>query len=317
MAAGAVVSFPAARRLSWRSQRRRCGAAAAALTLALGVVEAPWLVRASPLAWSVPEAMPGPSSRSRLEQEADAVSTGSAVANMWPTDGELPGRAPRRRAAASSALASLLSAPVALAMLLAGFLRPSPANANKVVDTIQYSAQETAGLRPQNNKAVVEKYTDLGEGLSYENLQDPQPVEGDPESAREVKSGDKITVDLVGRLAGWNGQVFVKTTDTSGFSEAPVMFRVGAGEAIPGLERGVLGMRRGGIRRIVIPPKLGYPRPCKDSDLGQKGAIPDPGASSASTGQAWELRNRLVNGVLNNSQRDDTLVIDVKIKRIS
>jgi len=35
-------------------------------------------------------------------------------------------------------------------------------------------------------------------------------------------------------------------------------FRIGAREIIPGLEYGVEGMRVGGIRRILVPPHLGY-----------------------------------------------------------
>lgn len=36
------------------------------------------------------------------------------------------------------------------------------------------------------------------------------------------------------------------------------IFTLGAGEAIRGLEQGVLGMRVGGTRRVVVPPWLGY-----------------------------------------------------------
>lgn len=49
----------------------------------------------------------------------------------------------------------------------------------------------------------------------------------------------------IGYLTGWNGNIFVRTQDKSGFSEKPVTFRVGQGEAIPGLDRGVVGMPKG------------------------------------------------------------------------
>lgn len=38
----------------------------------------------------------------------------------------------------------------------------------------------------------------------------------------------------------------------------PFPFRLGVGQVIPGIDRGVDGMRVGGVRRIVVPPDLGF-----------------------------------------------------------
>ena len=51
----------------------------------------------------------------------------------------------------------------------------------------------------------------------------------------------------------------------------PFIFVVGSGDAIEGLDQGIRGMQVGGIRRVVIPPKLSY---VKGLDGGMPGPIP-------------------------------------------
>lgn len=66
-----------------------------------------------------------------------------------------------------------------------------------------------------------------------------------------VLPGDMIAVHYVG-VTFDGGQQFTSSWELG----APFRFRVGNEEVAPGLDRGVLGMRVGGRRRLVIPPDL-------------------------------------------------------------
>ena len=66
-----------------------------------------------------------------------------------------------------------------------------------------------------------------------------------------AQAGDTLTVNYTGKLA--DGTVF----DTS-VGKQPFQFTLGAGQVIPGWDQGLMGMKVGGKRILIIPPGLAY-----------------------------------------------------------
>lgn len=69
---------------------------------------------------------------------------------------------------------------------------------------------------------------------------------------QEVKSGDTVSIHYTGTLE--NGTKF----DSSYDRNQPFETKIGVGDVIKGWDQGVIGMKVGGKRHLVIPPELGY-----------------------------------------------------------
>jgi len=68
----------------------------------------------------------------------------------------------------------------------------------------------------------------------------------------EAKSGQNVSVHYVGTLT--DGSKFDSSRDRG----SPFKFTLGAGMVIKGWDQGVAGMKIGGLRKLTIPPELGY-----------------------------------------------------------
>jgi peptidylprolyl isomerase len=102
------------------------------------------------------------------------------------------------------------------------------------------------GLKDTSTKPAIEKPT----GSPPRRLEKEDIVKGKGAPARR---GDNVTVHYVG-VSFSTGEQF----DASWDRGQPFSFRLGAGDVIAGWDRGVVGMREGGRRRLVIPPELAY-----------------------------------------------------------
>jgi FKBP-type peptidyl-prolyl cis-trans isomerase FkpA len=81
-------------------------------------------------------------------------------------------------------------------------------------------------------------------GLQYEEL-----TEG---TGATAEAGQNVSVHYTGWLT--DGQKF----DSSKDRNQPFEFSLGAGMVIRGWDEGVQGMKVGGVRKLTIPPQLGY-----------------------------------------------------------
>lgn len=127
-----------------------------------------------------------------------------------------------------------------------------------------------------------------------------------------AKPGDRVAIHYTGRLASKQGWVFDSSyshfeggrgADSADSVPSPFVFTLGDAAVLAGLSQGVVGMRRGGVRRLVIPPALGY--------LSE--------ADSPTPPEFWQ-RRRLFSTIFNptrvaNGEGDTlaTLVFDVEL----
>ena len=77
----------------------------------------------------------------------------------------------------------------------------------------------------------------------------------------EARRGSTVEVHYIGRLE--SGMMF----DTSFRHGGPYSFKLGEGKVIKGWEKGVVGMKVGGRRKLIIQPELAYGKQGKGTDI--------------------------------------------------
>ena len=117
---------------------------------------------------------------------------------------------------------------------------PEPPRARKV--------EPSAGEADIDSKPKVPR----GKGDPPEELVVQDLIVGDGKRAR---GGDTVSVRYVGVLFE-NGKEFDSSWKNGG--RQTFQFPLGGGQVIPGWDQGILGMREGGRRKLIIPSELAY-----------------------------------------------------------
>ena len=81
------------------------------------------------------------------------------------------------------------------------------------------------------------------------------------------KQGQKVTVNYTGSLV--NGTKFDSNVDPQFGHVQPFTTPIGVGQVIPGWDEGLMTMKPGGKRKLIIPSDLGY------GAMGQGSIPPD------------------------------------------
>lgn len=152
------------------------------------------------------------------------------------------------------------------------------------------------------SRTIYPDFTLTTSGLQFKDL-----VVGT--GATSASTGNTVVVDWSGVTIGYYGRIFEARNKPRGGSftgdEKDFMrFTVGDPKVIPAFNEALEGMKTGGIRRILVPPEIGYPEP----DKGFKGYRPEPGSFSGKRTLDFVLQNQ--------GMMDKTLLFDIELLKI-
>lgn len=135
---------------------------------------------------------------------------------------------------------------------------PSISNAKDLKEDYR---QGTAALSDMDDAAPVprEAYKKLDDGVIYADLRTGS-------SGEAATVGSRVNLQWVLRKS--NGY-FVDSSEVN--NSVPFIFTIGDGNAIQGVDEGIRGMKVGGVRRLLIPPRLAYVEGLED---GKPGPLP-------------------------------------------
>jgi peptidylprolyl isomerase len=129
------------------------------------------------------------------------------------------------------------------------------------------SGAESAATPTPTETASADGVEAIVQGVSKDTKSKPEvpAPQGDPPpelvvrdivrgKGPKAKAGDQLAMQYVG-LSWSNGQQFDASWDRGA---EPFALQLGAGMVIPGWDQGLVGLRKGGRRLLIIPPEMGY-----------------------------------------------------------
>lgn len=101
---------------------------------------------------------------------------------------------------------------------------------------------DALAAEPTAEPAAAEKPTKTASGLEY--------VDTKVGTGAAAKNGDTVSIQYT--IAIGEKKIAGSKSGT------PMIFTIGKGQALKGLDEGVQGMQTGGQRKLTLPPSLGY-----------------------------------------------------------
>jgi len=182
----------------------------------------------------------------RARTDSPSMASGATASGV-----ERAGKAAKTAAFGKTALSAAQIVPDPVATKDAGKLghakkavaaKPAVAKAAAKASATHPAADEGSAPKKQKAKEKAEKpvtHRTLSSGLRYQVL----------------KLGSGPTAEM-GKTVAVRYEGFLATGER--FDKGVIRFRLGLGEVIAGWDEGIKGMQRGELRRLLVPPRLGY-----------------------------------------------------------
>jgi FKBP-type peptidyl-prolyl cis-trans isomerase len=123
-------------------------------------------------------------------------------------------------------------------------------NENTADNALIHAGEKKQVTTPTSGPLATEPKVTPPTGPAPSKLESKDLIAG---TGTEAKAGDTLTVNYVGVL--YKGG---KEFDASWKRKEPFEFKLGQGQVIKGWDQGLVGMKVGGRRELVIPSELAY-----------------------------------------------------------